>query len=34
MDPAAEPGKQSFEWPPLESNPEVFSDYMHNVGLP
>ena len=23
-----------FKWPPLESNPEVFSDYMHQVGLP
>ena len=23
-----------FEWPPLESNPEIFTDYMHSVGLP
>lgn len=33
MDSAAEPGKENFEWPPLESNPEVFTDYMHTVGL-
>ena len=23
----------AFEWPPLESNPEVFTDYMHGVGM-
>lgn len=23
-----------FEWPPLESNPEVFTEYMQSVGLP
>ncbi|CDW88284.1 ubiquitin carboxyl-terminal hydrolase isozyme l3 [Stylonychia lemnae] len=23
-----------FNWPPLESNPEVFTDYMHKIGLP
>ena len=23
-----------FEWPPLESNPEVFTTYLHSVGLP
>ena len=23
----------AFEWPPLESNPEVFTDYMHKVGM-
>lgn len=23
-----------FEWPPLESNPEIFTEYMHSVGLP
>ena len=34
MDNSAEPGKQNFEWPPLESNPEVFTEYMHTVGLP
>lgn len=24
---------KTFEWPPLESNPEVFTQYMHKVGL-
>lgn len=24
----------NFEWPPLESNPEVFTDYLHTVGMP
>lgn len=23
----------TFEWPPLESNPEVFSKYLHNLGM-
>ena len=23
-----------FEWPPLESNPDIFSEYLHSVGLP
>ena len=23
-----------FRWPPLESNPEVFTEYLRNVGLP
>lgn len=32
--PAAAPTAMSFHWPPLESNPEIFSDYMHTVGLP
>jgi ubiquitin carboxyl-terminal hydrolase L3 len=27
-------GESPFEWPPLESNPEVFTDYMHTCGLP
>jgi len=22
-----------FDWPPLESNPEIFTEYMHKVGL-
>ena len=22
-----------FEWPPLESNPEIFTKYMHDVGM-
>ena len=26
--------QQVFEWPPLESNPEVFTNYMHKIGLP
>lgn len=25
--------KQSFEWPPLESNPDIFTTYMHSIGL-
>ena len=24
----------AFKWPPLESNPEVFTEYLRNVGLP
>ena len=31
---AAKQQKTGFEWPPLESNPEVFTEYMHTVGLP
>ena len=23
-----------FNWPPLESNPEIFTNYMHKIGLP
>ena len=23
-----------FNWPPLESNPEVFTEYLHNIGVP
>ena len=23
-----------FNWPPLESNPEIYSEYMHAIGLP
>ena len=26
--------KPKFKWPPLESNPEIFTKYMHNIGLP
>ena len=25
---------QPFNWPPLESNPEIFANYMHQCGLP
>ena len=25
--------ESNFKWPPLESNPEVFSKYMHKLGL-
>lgn len=25
---------EPFQWPPLESNPDVFNDYMCSVGLP
>ena len=24
---------EEFEWPPLESNPEIFTQYMHNTGM-
>lgn len=24
----------NFNWPPLESNPEVFAKYLHSIGLP
>ena len=24
---------EDFEWPPLESNPEIFTQYMHNTGM-
>lgn len=24
----------NFEWPPLESNPDIFTDYLRKVGLP
>lgn len=27
-------GENPFHWPPLESNPEIFTEYMHSVGLP
>ena len=23
-----------FNWPPLESNPEIFTEYMQKLGLP
>lgn len=26
--------EQEFNWPPLESNPEIFTEYMQKVGLP
>ena len=25
--------KTTFEWPPLESGPEIFTNYMHKIGL-
>lgn len=25
--------KQQFNWPPLESNPEVFTEYLHKIGM-
>ncbi len=24
----------AFKWPPLESNPEVFTEYLHKLGVP
>lgn len=32
-DTTKEQESKKFEWPPLESNPEVFSEYMHRIGL-
>ena len=32
MTEAAEEEKK-FQWPPLESNPEIFTEYMHRIGL-
>jgi ubiquitin carboxyl-terminal hydrolase L3 len=32
MTEAAEEEKE-FQWPPLESNPEIFTEYMHRIGL-
>ena len=29
----AEEAKETFNWPPLESNPEIFTKYMHEVGM-
>ena len=29
----AEEQKENFHWPPLESNPEIFTEYMHKIGL-
>ncbi|KAH9086451.1 hypothetical protein LEN26_020098 [Aphanomyces euteiches] len=26
--------EDEFRWPPLESNPEVFTNYLHQLGLP
>ena len=32
--PAAAEPKEDFNWPPLESDPELFSEYMRKIGLP
>eukprot|EP00970_Alexandrium_tamarense_P011334 scaffold2449_cov188-Alexandrium_tamarense.AAC.32 len=26
-------GEKKFSWPPLESNPDVFTEYLHTIGL-
>ena len=26
--------EKKFSWPPLESNPEVFTNYLQSIGLP
>eukprot|EP00354_Favella_ehrenbergii_P011262 CAMPEP_0170455272 /NCGR_PEP_ID=MMETSP0123-20130129/3292_1 /TAXON_ID=182087 /ORGANISM="Favella ehrenbergii, Strain Fehren 1" /LENGTH=121 /DNA_ID=CAMNT_0010718355 /DNA_START=36 /DNA_END=401 /DNA_ORIENTATION=- len=26
--------QEPFNWPPLESNPDIFANYMHSAGLP
>ena len=31
---AGEDDEKKFSWPPLESNPEVFTAYLHSIGLP
>jgi ubiquitin carboxyl-terminal hydrolase L3 len=28
-----EEDEKKFQWPPLESNPEIFTEYMHKIGL-
>jgi len=25
--------EETFNWPPLESNPEIFTKYMHDMGM-
>lgn len=25
--------QKEFDWPPLESNPEVFTKYLHGIGM-
>jgi ubiquitin carboxyl-terminal hydrolase L3 len=30
---ADEAATETFNWPPLESNPDIFTKYMHEVGL-
>eukprot|EP00929_Paragymnodinium_shiwhaense_P115316 TRINITY_DN84080_c0_g1_i1.p1 TRINITY_DN84080_c0_g1~~TRINITY_DN84080_c0_g1_i1.p1 ORF type:complete len:245 (+),score=74.94 TRINITY_DN84080_c0_g1_i1:35-769(+) len=32
--PSVAMGDTTFNWPPLESNPEIFTDYMRKCGLP
>mmetsp|Transcript_47797 Transcript_47797/g.70746 ORF Transcript_47797/g.70746 Transcript_47797/m.70746 type:complete len:233 (+) Transcript_47797:115-813(+) len=32
-EPDASQVKNLFDWPPLESNPEIFTEYMHKIGL-
>ena len=29
----AEEQKENFNWPPLESNPEIFTDYLYKIGM-
>ena len=29
----AEEAKEQFNWPPLESNPEIFTQYLHQLGM-
>ena len=33
-DGAGAAGEEPFNWPPLESNPEIFTEYMRECGLP
>ena len=34
MSETEEATSSTFHWPPLESNPEIFEQYMHELGLP
>jgi ubiquitin carboxyl-terminal hydrolase L3 len=34
MSETEQPSSVTFQWPPLESNPEIFEEYMHQMGLP
>ena len=29
----AEEQKDTFNWPPLESNPDIFTTYLHELGM-
>lgn len=33
MENTTDEGPKKFSWPPLESNPEIFTSYLHSIGL-